>query len=76
MPKHLILNVIDFGTKMDPVLVLLSAAVTGLQERRNDTAEVMFSFARTMEGGKGRSLANSLHGMRPIFNVSNVGHGV
>lgn len=42
LPKHFILNVINFGKKMDPVLELLSGAVTGLEERWNATAEVVY----------------------------------
>lgn len=52
LPKHLVLNVIDFGTKMDPVLDLLSAAVTGLQERWNDTAEVMYLLQELLKEAK------------------------
>jgi hypothetical protein len=37
---------------MDPVLDLLSAAVTGLQERWNDTTEVMYLLQELLKEAK------------------------
>jgi hypothetical protein len=43
LPKHFIVNVISFGRKMDPVLELLDAAVTGLEEEWQATAEALYN---------------------------------
>ncbi len=51
--RHLVLNVIGFGRKMDAVLDLLSAAVTGLEHKWDATADVMYELqeiVREIEG--------------------------
>lgn len=49
LPKHFIVNVVNFGKKMDLVLDLLSGAVTGLQEHWDNTAEVMYLLQEVMK---------------------------
>jgi hypothetical protein len=52
LPKHFVVNVIDFGKKMDAVLDLLSGAVTGLQEHWDETAEIMYSLQEVLREPK------------------------
>ena len=40
--QHLVINVIAFGKRMDPVLDLLGGAITGLQEQWDLSAEVEY----------------------------------
>ena len=40
---HFVMNVIHFGKKMDPLLHLLSGAVTGVEEQWDATADVVYS---------------------------------
>src|SRR4030095_3076763 len=52
LSKHFVVNVVNFGKKMDSVLDLLSGAVTGLQERWDDTAEVMYLLQEVLKEPK------------------------
>jgi hypothetical protein len=52
LSKHFVVNVVNFEKKMDSVLDLLSGAVTGLQERWDDTAEVMYLLQEVLKEPK------------------------
>jgi hypothetical protein len=43
MPKHLMVNVIGFGRKMNPVLERLEAAAMALEEKADATGRAMRS---------------------------------
>jgi hypothetical protein len=49
LPKHFIVNVVNFGKKMDSLLDLLSGAMTGLEEHWDNTAEVMYLLQEVMK---------------------------
>lgn len=47
--KHFVINVIDFGKKLDPILDLLSGAITGLDYEWNITAEAHYEFQKIIK---------------------------
>jgi hypothetical protein len=46
MPKHLMVNVIGFGRKMNPVLERLEAAAMALEEKADTTGRAMRSHSQ------------------------------
>ncbi|MCI0557722.1 MAG: hypothetical protein MN733_04450 [Nitrososphaera sp.] len=42
LPKHLVLNIVAFARRMDPVLDLLYGAVAGIQEKWDNVAEAAY----------------------------------
>ncbi len=49
-PRHLVINVIAFAKRMDPVLDLFAGAVTGLQEQWELSAEVVYFLQELFRG--------------------------
>ena len=55
LPKHFVVNVIGFGKKMDALLDVLSGAVTGLEERWDETAEAMYFLQKALREPKDKA---------------------
>jgi hypothetical protein len=49
LPKHFIVNIISFARTRDPILDLLDAAITGLEEHWQNTTDVVYFLLELFE---------------------------